>query len=583
MMQILQGIAASPGVAIGEALIIDNERFRITRRVVPPDAVPGEIRRFHETVASVATEIEQRRDSVTAELGSQYGAIFSAHLQMVRDPQLKSKIESLIRHEQFSAEYAVSRTLRQYAEVFERMGNRYMAERAQDVFDIEQLLLAGLLGQRREELAQLTAPVVILAHGLTPSEIAHLDREFVLGFVTETGGAGGHVAIVAEALEIPAVVGVGRFLTNVSGGDQVIVNGDEGRVILSPDPQTLTSCRRDVKQHSARMAKLAGLRTMPAETADGTRVQLFANIEFPSELEACLERGADGIGLYRTEFLYIGDEHPPSEEEQYQAYCHVVDCMGDRPVVIRTLDLGADKVLHDASREPERNPFLGLRSIRLSLRHPKLFRAQLRAVLRASSRGNLLLMFPLVSTLSELMQAKTILAEVMDELERQEQEFNRKIPLGMMVEVPAVVMMLDRFINHLDFISIGTNDLIQYTLAVDRSNLEVASLYNASDPAVLRFIQMAVQTAARGSLPTTLCGQMCANPKYAMLLLGLGLRRLSLPPHGIPEIKQVCRSVSIPQCEALATQVLALDSAEEIDHLLLQELKRAAPELVAHP
>ena len=387
-MQTLQGIAVSPGVAIGEAMVVGNEGFRIPRRFVARDAVEDELARLDQSIKVAGAEIEHNRDAVAQELGAQYGAIFSAHLEMLRDPRLRSEVEELIRDRNYSPEYAVSRSLRRYAKVFQSLGSDYMAERAHDIFDIEKRLLRTLLGHRREDLSHVTSPIVILAHNLTPSETVNLDRKFVLGFVTEIGGAGGHTAIVAEALEIPAVVGTGAMLADVSGGDIVIVDGDQGQVILRPDETTLSRYRHEVEQHRSVAAQLKELRDLPAVTADGVSVELLANIEFPSEVDSCLERGAAGIGLYRTEFLYIGAEQEPTEDDHYNAYAQVLQAMGDRPVVVRTLDLGADKVQVPGA-EDERNPFLGLRSIRLSLRNLPLFRTQLRAILRASSLGNL--------------------------------------------------------------------------------------------------------------------------------------------------------------------------------------------------
>ncbi|HEV2972324.1 MAG TPA: phosphoenolpyruvate--protein phosphotransferase [Pirellulales bacterium] len=580
-MQRLQGIAVSPGVAIGEALVMDTEGFRIPRRFVARDAVVDELERLDKAIVAAGAEIESNRDAIARELGSQYAAIFDAHLQMLRDPKLRGELDAMIRDRHYSPEYAVSRTLRRYAKVFQTLQSSFLADRAGDIFDIEKRLLRNLLGRRREELSQLTSPVVILAHNLTPSETANLDRNFVRGFVTEVGGPGSHTAIVAEALELPAVVGTGPFLSDVGGGDLVIIDGDQGVVILQPDAETVAQYRQQAEQLRSAALQLGSLRDLPAETADGVRIRLLGNIEFPHEVAHCVDRGADGIGLYRTEFLYLTSDTEPTEEDHYQAYSHVIQAMGQRPVVIRTLDLGADKLTTIPGADEERNPFLGLRSIRLSLRNIPLFRTQLRAVLRASVLGDLHVMFPLITTIQELRSAKMVLSDVMEDLEEGQIPFNREIPVGMMVETPAAAMMIDQFVQEVDFISIGTNDLIQYTLAVDRSNKEVAALYNACDPAVLRLIAMSIKAADQAKIAANMCGQMSGSTTYTQLLIGLGLRQFSVAPAAIPEIKQVCRKVNVDQCRQIAERAMSMESARTIKSYLREELKKAVPDAAA--
>ena len=576
-MQQFQGIPVSPGVAIGEALVIDNEGYRIPRRFVTRDAVEDELLRLQRAIAAVSQEIERNRDSVTRQLGEQVGAIFSAHLMMLHDAGFLEEVEQLVRDQHCSPEYAVSTTLHRYAKVLQDSASPYLAERAHDIFDLEKGLVHNLLGRRREELGHLTTPVVVLAHSLTPSETANLDPQYVLGFVTELGAAGGHTAIVAKGLEIPAVVGLGRVLAAVSGGDLIIVDGDSGCVILKPDEATLSRYHGTVEEHRRQAAELERLRDLPAETKDGVRIRLMTNIEFPSEAPTCLDRGADGIGLYRTEFLYLGAAHEPSEEEHYQAYAQVVQTMAGRPVTIRTLDLGADKLRHSSfDDEVEGNPFLGLRSIRLSLQHLDLFRPQLRAILRASVLGRVRVMFPLITTLRELRQAKTELAGAMEDLEEKGVAFDHHIQVGIMVESPAAAVLIDKFIREVNFISIGTNDLIQYTLAVDRSNPHVADLYQAADPAVLRLIHRSVREAVTANKSACLCGQMSGEPAYTMLLLGFGLRELSLPPSAVPQIKRICRNVTLAQCEAVANRALQLDHSREVELYLREELRKLA-------
>jgi phosphotransferase system enzyme I (PtsI) len=577
-MERLQGIAVSPGVAIGEVLVMDNEGFRIPRRFLPRDAVEDELERLNRAIAAATEEIERKRAKVSEQLGKEYAAIFSAHIQMLNDKGLRSKLEEMIRQRHYSPEYSVSRALRHYAKVIQSLEG-VMPERANDIFDIEKRLLRHLFGKRREELSHLNSEVLVLAHNLTPSETANLNPKYVRGFVTEVGGPGSHTAIVAEALGIPAVVGIGPFLADVSGGEMAIIDGFQGLVILHPDEETIARYRHEVVQHRSLAAKLEKLRDLPAESADGVRIQLLGNIEFPYEVEQCQKRGADGIGLYRTEFLFLSGDKEPTEEQQVNAYMAVARALANRPVIIRTIDLGADKLPSVPFPEDEQNPFLGLRSIRLALKNPDIFRTQLRAILRASVVGNISVMFPLISTLLELKQAKMVLREAREDLEEEGVEFDRGIKVGMMVEVPSAVMTLDRFVEEVDFFSIGTNDLIQYALAVDRSNKDVASLYTASDPSILRMIEMAARIAIENEVPISMCGQMCGSPLYTMLLLGMGLRSLSVTPAAIPEIKQVCRKVSLNDCQRVAKRALQLESARDVKTYLKEELSKALPEL----
>ena len=576
----LQGIAVSPGVTIGEALVLDSEGFRIPRRFVERSAVDTELARLAHAIGETTREVERNRDAIRAELGEQYAAIFEAHLAMLHDEKLQRELQSAVRDRNWWPEYAVSRTLRRYAKVFQSLDN-HISQRAHDIYDIEKSLLRNLLGQRRETLAAISQPVIVLAHNLTPSETATLDRRFVKGFATELGGPGSHTAIVAEGLEIPAVVGVGPFLADVSGGEPVILDGNQGLVILQPDEETIARYRQELEAAQTAAAQLAELRDLPAETTDGVRIQLTGNIEFPSEAEHCLARGCDGIGLYRTEFLYLASKTEPTEEDHFAAYSEVVQAMAGRPVVIRTLDLGADKLHAALNVEEERNPCLGLRSIRLSLRQLPIFRTQLRAILRASALGDVRVMFPLISTIVELRQARMVLADVMEDLAEHGIAFNRKMPVGMMVETPAAAMMLDTFIKEVDFVSIGTNDLIQYTLAVDRGNKDVADLYNACDPAVLRLLRRSLDVAREAGVPANVCGQMSGSVMYTQLLLGLGLRQLSVPPSAIPEVKQVCRSVSVAECRLIAEKALAMDGAREVKAFLRDQLRRRLAHAVA--
>ena len=578
----LQGIPVSPGVAIGPALVLDADGYRIPRCLVAATEAANEYARLRAAVDEVSKRLEQHRLETSAVAGEHTGDIFAAQLQMLHDPRLQAELGKRIRELNHAAAYAVSRVLHSYAADLRRLDNPLLADRAQDVLDVEKQLLLELGAVTRQPLSDLTEPVIVLSHELTPSETANLDRRYVRGFCTETGGPGGHTAIVAKGLELPAVVGIGSFLDSVGESSSVIVDGDSGKVIIDPDQATMESYQRRLEQRRDLSARLAVLRDLPAETADGVRIRLSANIEFPHETTACIDRGADGIGLYRTEFLYLSSAEEPSEEDHYKAYSQVVREMHGRPVVIRTLDLGADKMGHRPLAERENNPFLGLRSIRLSLRNLDLFRPQLRAILRAAAHGDIRVMFPLITTIAELRQARMLLNVVAEDLQAEGLEHRSEIPVGMMVEVPAAVVMLEHFVREIDFLSIGTNDLAQYTLAVDRSNEYVADLYQSSDPAVLRLIKRCVDVADGADIPLAVCGEMSSKPGRALLLLGLGVRNLSVPPSALPRVKKAIRSVSVEQCRQIADRVMKLEAARDVDLYLLDRLGDLVPELIVN-
>ena len=585
-MLVKRGIAVSPGVAIGPALLFGAENFKLSRHYTSKSEIDTEVGRFHTALDAVCADIEENQRVATERLGKEYGAIFGAHVLMARSPELISEVERLIREETNTPERACEIVLNKYAKLFQELGSRYHAERAHDIYDLKNRLLRQLLGKQRQEMTDLTNPVLILAHNLTPSETANLKREFVLGFATEVGGPTSHTAILAGALELPAVVGVGDFLSEVTSGDIVIIDGDRGEVIINPVESVIAERREAQKKNESNYAALETERTAEPITADGERIQLLGNIEFPTETEHCLERGAEGIGLYRTEFLYLGVEKEPSEEDHYQAYCKVIDALGGREVVIRTLDLGADKVPSVGGHPAESpNPALGLRSIRLSLQYLEGFKTQLRAILRAAAKappGSVKIMFPLISSLNEFRQAKMVVRDVMDDLDEAGESFPRDVPLGMMVEVPSAAILADHFAAEVDFFSIGTNDLIQYTLAVDRGDPAVSSLYRTGDPAILRLIRMVVAAADQPNrkIPVTVCGQMSSDPKFLPLLIGLGIRRISVTPHSIPELKAVIRRLTIPKAKDIATHAEWLGLSRGIDNYLQGELSKICPQLV---
>jgi len=581
-MEIKRGTAVSPGVVIGPALVLDTEAFRIPQRFVEGNHLEEEVRRLREALSAAARVSRENQQAVSEKLGPQYGAVFAAHALLIEDPALAGEIEALIREQGYAAEYAVSRVMRRHAKALESIERGHFAARAADLFDIEKNLLRSLLGHRRENLQHLKEAVVVLAHDLTPSETAALDPRMVYAFATEAGGRASHTAIMAGALEIPAVVGLGRFLNDVSGGDIVIVDGNRGVLILNPDEETQELYEKTRSSLRNLETRLEQLRDLPAETRDNQRIQLLGNIEFPNEATHCAERGADGVGLYRTEFLYLGKKTDPTEAEHLDACLTVLRLIGPKPVVIRTLDLGADKFSTNVEgAADERNPFLGLRSVRLCLRNLTLFKTQMRAILRASALGDVRILFPMVSTVLELRQCKMILAEVKEDLEEEGIAFNRKLPVGTMIEVPSAAIMAEQLAREVSFFSIGTNDLVQYTLAADRTNEAVASLYSPGDPAVLRLIDHVVKAARKHQVEVNVCGEMSGDPIYTLLLLGMGLRQLSLTPHNIPEIKKIIRSVTLEEAKQVAQEALCLETARDVNNYLREQTRRILPEVVA--
>jgi phosphotransferase system enzyme I (PtsI) len=577
----LRGIPVSPGVAIGPALVLDAEGVRVAQRRVASKDVECEVARLHSALAAAAFDATQTQRDITARLGAKYGAIFGAHAGLFEDPSFLADLEHQIRAERFAAEYAVSRTVRDLVQAFEKEEeSSFLAWRSADLYDIEKRILKHLLGDRRDPLKDVKEPSVVLARDLTPSETAALDRNKVFAFATEHGGKTSHTAIMANALELPAVVGLGHFLNDVASGDTVVVDGGEGVVIIDPDPATEAHYRRARDVRLSRSGYWVVERNLPSVTTDGVPIALFGNIEFPDEATACTARGAGGVGLYRTEFLYVGRDTDPSEEEHLRAYLRVIQEMGEgRAVVIRTLDLGADKFVGThGPKEPEKNPSLGVRSVRLCLRDTPLFRKQIRAILRASAFGDVRIMFPMISTLPELRKCVFLLNEVKEDLREAGERFNPDIPVGTMIEVPSAAIMAAEMAREVDFFSIGTNDLIQYTLAADRTNELVADLYQPADPAVLRLIRSVVDAARTHGIGVNVCGEMSGDPLFTPLLVGLGLRQLSLAPNNLPAVKAIVRRLSVADTERIATEALTLESARDVVNYLLRERQRIHPE-----
>ncbi len=577
-MEIKKGIAVSPGVAIYPAVVIDAEHIRVPRRTVEHAELPHQHERVDHALRLARMEVESLRDQVSSELGPEPAKIFGFHLGMLHDQSLVDQIHSLVDTEAVSAEFAVSSVLREIGKTFLAQTNPLFRERVADVWDLERRVLRQLLDEVRHEMEHLKHDAVIVAHDLTPSQTASLDRTHVRALVTDAGGRTSHTAIVARALGIPAVVGLEDASAEVSANDMVIVDGNRGLLIIRPDVAQLEEYRQYLERFREFEHSLDALRDLPAETTDGVAIDLLANIEFPDEIDVALAKGAIGIGLYRTEFLFLSQETEPDEDEQYRAFRRALELLDGRPITIRTLDLGADKFTQARIAEPERNPFLGCRSIRLCLQDLAMFRTHLRAILRASAHGKVKIMFPLVTNTMELRQARMILNDVMEDLQDQDIPFDEDMPVGIMIEVPAAALMAKVFTQEVDFFSIGTNDLIQYTLAVDRSNERVANLYSPAHPAVVMLIKDVIRAGRQRGVDVTCCGEMAGDVEFVMLLLGMGLRRLSMTPQSIPEVKKLVRSVSMDDCKRVARRAASYDSDRQVVNYLREETRKIIPE-----
>ena len=527
-------------------------------------------------ITAASRDLGELKDRLSGTVVDRYVAILDAHMAILNDERLFTEIAKRIRENGFTAEHAVSKVLSEYAHTLESVDNVYLSQRATDIYDIQDRLMAAITGKQSGGIMQFTRPVAIIAHDLSPSETLSLDREKVTAFATDAGGSASHTAIVAKALSIPAVAGLGRASHAASAGDTVIIDGNQGLLIVNPDPATIERYRASQVLISAAGAGLAGLRDLPAETSDGRRIQLEGNIELPEEIPTALANGADGVGLFRTEFLFMQAGHEPTEEEQYQAYSKAAAVLGGKLLVIRTFDLGGEKFAGGVRHSPERNPSLGCRSIRFSFENPAMFRAQLRAILRAGVHGNVRLLLPMIASVEEIHRAKAYIADVKDELESEGLPYAADMRVGIMVEVPSVAVAPDAFAAEADFFSVGTNDLIQYTLAVERVNEHVAWLFTPAHPAILRLLSNVVRAAEAAHIPASLCGEMGGDPVFTMFLTGLGFTEISVSPPAIPRVKQLIRSFSYKDAQKVARKALTLTSARQITEFLLKSLPEAA-------
>jgi phosphoenolpyruvate-protein phosphotransferase (PTS system enzyme I) len=575
----LKGIAVSPGIIIGKAHLVDRSRVKILYQyLINDDHINKEVERFREALDATEQQLTTLKDRMPEQV-QEHAFILDSHLMILKDSMLNDSTVQRILEEKINAEWALKKSLEEIRKIFAQIEDEYISNRIGDVENVTERILRNLSGETQENLGEIKERVIIVAHELSPADTSELNIARVMGFITDVGGPTSHTAIMSQALEIPAVVGLETVTALVRDGDLLIIDGNTGDVIINPDDSAIIHYQEKQIEHELYKSSIARTSHLPALTRDGKRITVNANMELLEEVAAVRDLGGEGIGLYRTEFLYLRSKGLPNEEELFEDYREVAEIIFPGSVTIRTLDLGGDKFASTLDIAPEMNPALGLRAIRFCLKEPEIFKSQLRAILRASAYGKVRLMFPMISGLQELFDTKEIVDQVKDDLDREKIEYAPDIEMGIMIEIPSAVTMADVLARHVDFFSIGTNDLIQYALGIDRINEHVAYMYQPFHPAILRMIRKVVNAARDAGIGVSLCGQMAGDPLCVPILLGLGIDELSMNARAIPLIKMIIRALSMEEARADFENVMRLNTATEVRTYISERVKTLVPEL----
>ncbi|MFW6134652.1 MAG: phosphoenolpyruvate--protein phosphotransferase [Elusimicrobiota bacterium] len=564
----IKGIPASPGIAIGRAYLVSEESYCVIKRNIGDSQVKHEINRFKKAVSRTEEEFKKQKEKVIRDMGKKYARLFDAYMLILKDPLMSKDTIKIITSEKVNVEYALQTVIDRITKTFSMLDDEYMRDRVRDVQDVGTKVMRDLLGQKKVSLKEIQNRVALVAHTLHPSDAVEMKKENVIGFVTDVGGKTSHIVIMAESLEIPAVVGLKNVTRQVSPGDLLIIDGNNGTVFINPEPDTVREYRRRRQEQEEVRKQLIKLKDLPSVTKCGQEVELSVNIESADEVTAVEQYGAHGVGLFRTEYLYLNRKNLPNEEEIYKELKGVVSKIDPKPVIVRTLDLGADKLSAQLGIKPEGNPFMGLRGIRLCLAYPGIFKSQLKAILRASVHGNICIMYPMITGVKEMVSANHVLSEVKEELNSRGIEYNKNLRVGTMIETPAAALDIEHIADESDFVSIGTNDLIQYTMAVDRVSEEVSYLYNPADISILQLIKKIIIGAESRVKWIGMCGEMASDTLYTELLLGMGLRKLSMSGVSIPKVKKLIRNTTIEKCRDLVQRIFSSKDTKEILNIL---------------